>query len=304
MARRVWAATGAVILVLAGCGGDDDASAVVEGAGDAADGGDDGGSAGGVADGGDDGSGSELIGTDGVALTTDPGTAVVEVDGERLVYEAAGSVNFVCSVAPGEIRINFQTPEGQDLSMQAVDAGSGWSGQLVFQSDDLEQVQYNAVLGRTPGTLGVGDGAFSFQGPVDKVVDRDIANAEAVDAELAVNCAPAGDGSEPTAEIDGQEYVVPFSGAQSVSCEVSPTDVDIAVNRLALENLQLSIDMRGGPDDWIGSVFVITPDGNFTATLSGAAEGLVIDGSTVTYAGPIVGDDGTEVPAEVAITCP
>lgn len=247
--------------------------------------------------------GGGLVSSDQVTLTADPGSAYAEVDGERFVYEAAGSLGYTCEIGADAIRINFQTPEGQDLSAQVVRSGDGWTGQLTFTSAEGGQVQYSAVVDRGSGTLGVSDEALSYEGTADRIEDFDLLNATPVPARVAVNCALPGDGGDPVAEIDGTLYSFPLSGAQSVSCSVSPSDIDITVNRLALENLQLAIDMRGGPDDWIGSVFVITPEGNFSVTLVGDADGLEIDGSTVTYAGPIEGDAG-EVEAEVAITCP
>lgn len=301
MVRRIWAATSAAILVLAACGGDDDSNDVAVEDADTTSATDASADDNGSDDGGGGGGPTTL---DELALTTDPSSAYAESDSGRWDYNAAGSLNYNCTITPQQILVSFQTPEGQDLSIQAGNDGTGWSGQVTFAAADAEQVQYSVALGQNGGTLGVVDSALSFQGTADKIVDFDLANSEEVDVAIAVNCAPAGDGSEPTAEIGGQTYVVPFSGAQSVTCDVSPTDVDVTVNRLALENLQLAIDMRGGPDDWIGSVFVITPDGDYTVTLSGAAEGLVIDGSTVTYEGPITGDDDVEVPASVSITCP
>ena len=60
------------------------------------------------------------------------------------------------------------------------------------------------ALRASAGTLDISvDGALSFQGTADKIVDFDLANSEEVDVGIAVDCAPASDGSEPTAEIDG-----------------------------------------------------------------------------------------------------
>jgi hypothetical protein len=104
--------------------------------------------------------------------------------------------------------------------------------------------------------------------------------------------------------VDGETYLFPASGAQSITCSISAGEVDITINRLGRDNLQLAVDMRDGPDDWIGSVFIITPDGNFSVTLSGEAEGFLIDGDTVTYEGPIETDGGEQVEASVSVTCP
>ena len=289
------------MLALAGCGGggDDDggdpfkpgsgssdATATPSGAGNE--------------NGGGSGSGNGSLEVGEPSLTADPGQAYVEVEGERLVYEAAGSLYYNCEISSDLARVNFQTAEGQDLAIQAGTQGGGWGGQFDFKAAGGDNVQYNIIVRQSNGRLGVADGMLSYEGPADKIKDFDVTNAQEVDVRLAVNC---GAGDAPLAVIDGIEYTFALSGAQSVDCAVSDTDIEITVNRLGLENKQLSIDMRGGPSDWIGSVFIITPDGNFTATLSGEAEGLAIDGNTVTYDGPIEGDGG-QVDASVSVTCP
>jgi len=245
--------------------------------------------------GGDGGSGE-------VTLTTDPGTAYAEVDGERFEYESSGSLSYTCEVGAERIQVNFQTSDGQDLSLRATRVDGAWSGQLTFKAADDGNTQYSGTI--SGSGLGVGDDALSYEGPVDRIEDFDVAGAEELDAEVAVNCASGGgDAGEPTAEIDGESYSFPFSGAQSVTCEVAEDEVDIRINRLSLEDLQLAIDMTGGPDDWLGSVMVVTPEGSHSVTLSGDAEGFAIDGDTVTYEGPIE-LDGVESDAVVSVTCP
>lgn len=308
MTSKFVAATTALVLFLGACGGgdDDDGAGDVEPApiadpADANDGADD--DAEPAGDDNGDGGGGGVVGADAPTLTADPGTAYAEVDGERIVYESAGSIYYTCEIGPDKVQVNFQTADGNDLSIQAGLDSTGWRGQLTLKAAGGGNTQYSVVFAQNSGTMGVGASALSYEGTADRIVDFDVLNAEEVDVSIAVACAPTGDGNDPQAVIDGTTYVVPLSGAQSVTCAVTPEDIDITINRLALENLQLSIDMRGGPDDWIGSVFIITPDGDFTATLSGAAEGLTIDGTTVTYDGPIQAD-GADVPASVSVTCP
>ena len=307
MRSKSVAVAAALVLMLGACGGGDDDADDVAGSNDPAPAtqpaDDSGGADDGTAPPADNGGDAGVAGTDQPALSADPGTAYADVDGDRIVYESAGSLYYTCEIDADNVQVNFQTAEGQDLSIQAGRDSSGWRGQLTFKAAGGGNTQYSVVFAQSSGTFGVGDGALSYQGGADRIVDFDPTNAEEVEASIAVNCAPTGDGSDPQAVIDGTTYIVALSGAQSVTCAVSPEDVDITINRLALENLQLSIDMRGGPDDWIGSVFVITPDGDFTVTLSGAAEGLTIDGNTVTYEGPI-GTEGGDVPASVYVTCP
>jgi hypothetical protein len=293
------------LLVLGACGGGDD------GGGDLFAPGTTSGDGGGGTEPAPPGEGSDAEGgtlggvsaADRATLSTDPGTAYADVDGEHIAYASAGSIGYTCEVGPDRLLVNFQTPEGQDLSIQAGLDETGWRGQFTFRAAGQGNTQYSVVLAQASGTLGAGDGVMSYEGTADRIVDFDVTNAESVDVEVAVNCTVAGDGREPEAVLGGATYVFPLSGAQSVTCAVTPDDVDITINRLATENLQLSIDMRGGPGDWIGAVFVITPDGEYTATLSGDAPGLTIDGRTVTYEGPIESDGG-ETEASVSVTCP
>ncbi len=245
-----------------------------------------------------------VIATDEPTLTTDPGTAYAEVDGERIVYESVGSIFYTCEIGSDAIQVNFQTPDGQDLSIQAGRDGDRWSGQVIFTKAGGDIVQYSIVFAQTSGTLGVGGGALSYEGTADRMEDFDLASTQEVDVLITVNCAVAGDGSDPTAVVDGTTYTFPFSGAQSVDCTVSPSELDVVINRLGGEELQLSIDMSGGPEDWLGSVFIITPDGQFIVTLVGAAEGLAIDGNTVTYDGLIESEAGDQVESSVSVTCP
>ena len=301
--RRALPIVVVVVLVAASCaGGDADTSPFAVG-GDDGDAGGSGDELPGSTDSRGTGGGG-VAGSGRTSLDAAPGAAYAEVDGARFVYEAAGSINYTCEISPDTIRVSFQSPEGQDLSIQAGLDDIGWSGQFNFRSEDGGNTQYNVSLARNSGTLGVVDGALSYEGTADRIEDFDILDSEEVGARVAVNCGASGEGDDPVAVIDGETFTFPFSGAQAVDCAVSADNIDIAVNRLAVDDLQLSIDMRGGPGDWIGSVFAVTPAGNFSVTLSGEADGFAIDGNTVTYVGPIGSDLGGEVDADVSVTCP
>jgi hypothetical protein len=298
--RRVLPIALAVALVAASCaGGDADTSPFAAGA--AIDTGDE--LSGPTEDGGSGGA-EGVSGSERISLDADPATAYAEVDGERFVYEAVGSINYTCEISPDTVRVNFQTPDGQNLSIQAGLDNIGWSGQFAFGSSGEFNTQYSVALSRGPGILGVIDGALSYEGVADRIEDFDVLNSEEVSTQVAVNCGASGEGGDPVAVIDGETFTFALSGSQSVDCTVSSNGINIMINRLGRDDLQLSVDMRGGPGDWIGSVFVVTPEGNFSVTLSGEAEGLVIDGNTVTYVGPIERDGGGEVEASVAVTCP
>jgi len=294
MRKHTIVVVGSLLVVLGACGsGDDDAgdeaSAPIQGT---------------VVDdqqrSDDDSSGSP-------SLTTDPGTAYAEVDGERIEYRSSGSIAYSCEVDDERITVNFQTADGQDLLLQATSDGDAWLGRLTFASAEESTTRYSATIDGSSGLV-VGGDALSYQGPVDRIQGTDLAGAEELDAEVAVNCAsPGGDGAgaggEPVAEVGGETYTFPLSGAQSVTCDVAPDEVEVRVNRLALDDLQLEIDMTGGPGDWLGSVAAYTPDGTYRVTLSGEAEGFAVDGDTVTYDGPLE-LDGVESDASVSVTCP
>lgn len=282
----------ALLVLLGACGGgdgDDDASAAPQGT-VADDGGPD-----------DDGGGGDP------SLTTDPGTAYAEVDGERFEYRSSGSIAYSCEIDEQRITVNFQTSDGQDLLLQASSDGGSWRGQLTFASADDSTTRYSASLDGSSG-LEVGAEALSYAGPVDRIEDADLAGADELDAEVAVNCASAGGdsagvGDDPVAEVGGETYAFALSGAQSVTCDVAPDEVVVRINRLAIDDLQLEIDMTGGPGDWLGSVAAYTPDGTYRVTLSGEAEGFAVDGDTITYDGPLE-LDGVESEASVSVTCP
>jgi hypothetical protein len=279
----------ALLVLLGACdgddgGGDDDTSATEQGT---------------IAD--DAGGGGEPT------LTTDPGTAYAEVDGERFEYRSSDSIAYSCEIDDQRITVNFQTPDGQDLLLQATSDGDTWRGQLTFASADDSSTRYSASIDGSSG-LEVGEEALSYDGPVDRIEDADLAGADELDAEVAVNCASTGEsssgaGGDPVAEIGGETYTFELSGAQSVTCDVAPDDVEVRINRLALDDLQLEIDMTGGPGDWLGSVAAYTPDGTYRVTLSGEAEGFAVDGDTVTYDGPLE-VDGVASEASVSVTCP
>jgi hypothetical protein len=298
--RAGTAALVAAVLV-AGCGGGDDGPSI----GDALEAADDDAAA---VDGGGAPDGGEITSLDEPQLTTDPGTAYAEVDGGRIEYSSADSLHHRCEVGADRIDVNFQTAEGQDLLVQMSRDAETWRGSFVFQEAGSDEA-YSVDTSTAAGTFGVTDGAMSYEGDAGRTDRADPMQVEDVDASVAVNCGAAGDGDDPTAVIDGETYAFPTSGAQSVTCDISATDVEITINRLALDDLQLSIDLRDGPDDWIGSVFVVTGDGDFTAPLQGstadlASAGLTIDDATVGYEGPFETDDGGQVDGTVTATCP
>lgn len=233
-------------------------------------------------------------------LTAEPATAWAEVDGERLEYAAAGSIHFNCAISDQQVTVNFQTAEGHDFLLQGAPQDDTWFLNTTFApggTNDRFTVDSLSGLGR----FVIGDGTLSYEGTVNRIVDFDVANAEEADARIAVNCESAG--GDPTATVGGETFVFPLSGAQSVTCDVSATAIDVSVNRLALEGLQLTLSATDQDGQWVGAAVVYTADGNFTSTLPPDGSGLTLDGTSVTYAGSFETPDGGEVDGTVDITC-
>lgn len=235
-----------------------------------------------------------------VTLDAEPAQAWVEVEGQRIEYGISDIQHYSCNVGDDQITINFQTADGQNLLIQGGDLGQGWILNLTFTSRDVNNVSYGGTL-PGDGSLGLGDDALSFEGTVQRVEDFDLANATDVDVRLAVNCvSPGGD---PTATVGGVEYVVPFSGAQSVTCEVSADSIEVRINRLGLDGIQLEISGSFDGTSWLGSATVYKSDGNLTSTFGPDVDGPVVDGATVTYTGTFSSDSG-DADGTMSITCP
>lgn len=235
-------------------------------------------------------------------LSAEPGQAWAEVDGERLVYESNRSLYYTCDVGGDAIVVNFQTAHGHDLSIQAALQGGGWVGQMFFKPAGRDNVVYSTSLGSGDGVLGVADDEISYVGTVTRVEGTDLANAQDLDAEVAVNCASAG--GDPAAVIDGENYEFPAGGAQSFDCTVAPDRVLVRVNRLSTDGRQLEIDAREEGGTWIGAVVVYDVDDTFSSTVEPDGSGLEIDGNSVSYTGTFAGQDGVEVAGSAEVTCP
>ena len=221
-------------------------------------------------------------GSEDVALTTDPGRATVTVDGETLTYESAGSIYYTCNIESDTIQINYQTPEGHDFLIRGSLQSGGWVGQITFTKGGGANDRYQAAA-PGDGELTVSGDAASYTGAVQHMEGFDLNTAQDVDATIAVNCATAG--GDPQAEIDGQTYVFPASGAQSFDCEISEDAFRVVINRLATDDLQLSLEAKRTAGDWLGNVTVISGDDNYVSVITGAGEGLDISGSTIAYSG-------------------
>lgn len=242
-----------------------------------------------------------------VTATADPGQAWVEVDGERIVYEASGSQHYSCDVQRDGFTIHYKIIEGHNLSFSASNEGDGWSGRVFFTSDGPGNVRYSAVLPRD-GSLGLDEGAVSYEGTVERREDVDPSAATDLDARLAVNCDFGGD--NPTAVFGDRTITAPFSGAQSLDCTVSEDDHEVTVNRLGLDDKQISVEGRFNGESWLGSVSVTDGDDRYLSGIPADGAGLEIDGTSVSYEGSFTHtsksepDLEEEVEGTVSVNCP
>lgn len=290
--------TMSAVLLTVACGGGGDSTDDVsvddltggDSTGDAVTG-DDGGDVGGDVDGV-----VEVVGAP--TVTVGPGLVVVEVDGQVLEFPFAAATYPTCEISPDSIQVNLQQTEAGDFALIASSDGDSWFGSITVGPSD-SNASYGADL--VGGRFGIGDDAISYEGPMSKVVDFDVVNAESVDATVAVNCeSPGGD---PTAMVGDQAYSFPMSGAQGIECTVSADEFEIRINRLAVDDLQLEMQGRHDGTQWVGAVVVYAPGGNSTAPLPLDGTGLVVDGGTVTFDGTFTDPDGNEVAGSATATC-
>jgi hypothetical protein len=301
------------MVVMGACGGDDDDAADPAGSADVADDAtaapaDDVGSSdagdtpdvGGTDDpasAGSDAGGAVQLGEP--SLTADPGQVWAEVDGERLEYTMADSMNVECMVGADRVTVNLQA-NGHDFLLQGSAQTGDWFLDMTFAPGG-DNTRYGADSMSGSGTFTVGDGMLSYEGTVSRVVDFDVQNAEDVEARVAVNCASPG--GDPTAEVGGESFVFPLSGAQSVTCDVGPEALEIRINRLAIDGLQLELQGTFDGERWVGSATIYTNDGNYSSPLPTDGTGLTIDGTSVAYEGTFASPAGDDVEGSVSVTC-
>jgi hypothetical protein len=246
--------------------------------------------------------------TEDLSVSAAPGQAVVDVDGKNIVYESAGSSNYTCDIDSERIQVNFQTAEGHDLLIQGGLINGELRANITFTEGGDELNRNHSASSPNDGELQIGDDALRYEGTVAILEDFDIETSRDVDAGIEVNCATAG--GDPSAEIDGQTFVFEISGAQSFDCEITDENTfEVRVNRLGLDDLQLSFDGRPEGDGVIGNVTIISGEDTYIATLFGVQpEGLVIEGSTITYTGPfehtVDRESQAEVEGSATATCP
>jgi hypothetical protein len=247
--------------------------------------------------------------------TLDPGSlpplgeARVDVDGETFSLRPGGSIYFTCEISADRITVNYQQTESGDLSFQAGLLDGEWLGNVTFAMGDDN---YGGTLPRSGEGLAVGTGAMTYTGTLTHRTYSDPSETREVEAVIAVNCGTLGEGSagEATAEIGGEMFTFPASGAQSFECEVTPTSFRVLVNRLSLEDKQIQMEGTQQSGEWVGGVYVISGDDRLSAVLSANGAGLEIVGQTLTFTGTFTQTSQTdpgverEVTGSASVTCP
>lgn len=276
----------------------------------------------GAAAGGDDDSGfgeavAGALPAGPVTVSTEPGHAVVTVDGRPIDHTAAESGGtFRCAFSDEQIDLEVTSDVGfMILTASRVD--DGWIGRFTADSDEGDAdswIQYSAQP--FDGELGIDIGAntLSYVGAAMRQ-DRDAMSegdmdAATVEVTVAVNC-----GIDPaTLEVGGETLTFPLFAADSMTCQVAaPDSIDITVNYLSTENRRLQFDLRRDGDGVIGGVNVKDGDDRWSSVIStqgGTADALSFDGSTVTFTGTFEhtsdadADLSEEVEGTAAVTCP
>lgn len=242
-----------------------------------------------------------------VTATADPGQAWVEVDGERIVFEASGSQHYTCEVQRNGFIIHYNLFEGHNLSFSASNQGDRWSGRVFFTSEGPGNVRYSAVL-PGDGSLGLDEGAVSYEGTVERRQDVDPRTATDLDAKVAVNC-DHGE-ANPTAVFGDRAITAPFSGAESLDCTVSANGHEVTVNRVGLDDKRISVEGRFDGESWLGSVSVSDGDDRYLSGIPADGAGLELDGTRVSYEGSFTHTSKSEpeleeeVEGTVSANCP
>jgi len=254
--------------------------------------------------------GIETLETTGESAVLDPasvpapGQARVEVDGNVHVLRASGSVYFTCEVGAERITVNFQETDSGSLSIQGGVLDGEWSGNVTFAPTGLD----NYGGGINGGEVAVGEDALTFTGTLAYRSLSDPTNTRDAEASIAVNCDTGGAG-EAMAEIDGETFTFPASGAQSYDCEVTASSARVLVNRLALEDSQIQIDASQQDGRWLGGVYVVSGEDRYNGILPADGSGLEISGSTLTFTGTFTRRSETdpaleqEVVGTASVTC-
>ena len=270
----------------------------------------------------DDGSGSGqsipgALEAGAVTVFAEPGHAVVTVDGRTIDHTPDGlGGGFRCDFADEYVNVEVSSEIGS-MVVTATRVDDGWLGGFTADSDEGgadDWIQYSAQP--FDGELGIDaeSYALSYVGTAMRQ-DRDAMSKgdldmPTVDVTVAVNC-----GIEPaTVEVGDQTFTFAPFESDSMNCQVtSPDSIAISLNSLSTGDRQLQFDTRPDGDGVIGGVYVIEGDDRWNAVIStqgGTADGLSVDGSTVTFTGTFEHtsdadpDLSEEFGGTATVTCP
>jgi hypothetical protein len=161
--------------------------------------------------------------------------------------------------------VNFETGDGHDLLVQAGILDGEWVTNITFSPRD-DNVRYS-ISAPGDGDLRVSKSTLTYVGTAEFTeIGNDLDSARDVDASIEVNCASPGGGEEASAEIGGETYVFPVSGAQSYECGIGTDNFRIVINRLGRDDIQLSLGARQdeGAGGWLGNVSVVVGEVTYT----------------------------------------
>lgn len=129
--------------------------------------------------------GVELLEAGALTVTAGPGQGWVEVEGQRLEFEAANSDPYECLITDENLSIIYQSGEGAELRLSGLLLPEGWNLSLTILAPDLDD--YRVSL--RSGTFGVGGDALSYEGTVERIESGVTVAQE--DVRMAANCESA-----------------------------------------------------------------------------------------------------------------
>ena len=251
-----------------------------------------------------------------VTVFTEAGHATVTVDGRTIDHTSSEfGGGFQCFISDEQLNLAVASDFGS-MTLSAMPVDDGWIGRFTADSDEDADtwIQYSAQP--FDGELGVDFDAhtLSYVGTAVRQDRQAMADGEldtpTVNVTVAVNC----DIEPATVEIGAETFTFPPFEADSMICQVAaPDSIDITLNSLATADRQLQFDVRPDGDGVIGGVSVIDGDDRWSSVIStsgGSADGLSVDGSTVTYTGIFEHTSDTdlerseEVDGTAVVTCP
>lgn len=252
-----------------------------------------------------------------VTAFAEPGHAVVTVDDRTIDHTPAESGDgFRCAFDDEYISIEVNSAIGS-MIVTATRTGDGWIGRFTADSDEGGEgdwIQYSAQP--FDGELGIdaGSNMLSYVGTAmrqdrNAMIDGDL-DMPTVDVAVAINC----DIEPAIVEVGGQTFTFAPFEADSMTCQVAaPDSIDIVINSLATADRQLQFDVRQDGDGIIGGVYVTEGADRWNAVIStrgGTADGLSVDGSTVSFSGTfehtsdVDPDLSEELQGTVTVSCP